>query len=505
MTKSVKVKAAFYAINGTGLGHISRLLNIARSTKHLLNAMGIKADFNFITTTEAPQVAWDFPVYKIPSKTIISETDTSDSFFYGNAQFFNSNLTALLRPDLLVMDTMPQGAFNEFLSLRNFAKRTVFINRHKNEQYSSSPTHLSHLQLYDLIITPDFPSEEKHYNIPENIKDRNVFSGVVHGYEKQNAWQKENVHKYFGVKDNQTFIYISAGGGGDKKAQENLHQLIKISSDDPENFILAGYGPLFRGDKIYKPNVIPFTDPDVKKFFKGFDIAISAAGYNTYQELLAAKIPTIFFSQEKGMDCQELRIDTGVKRGWNKKLNDFSEQTILSSISVLKNPKQRAVLMESLNKREQSDGRLTSAVELLKLHSSIKGSPVDYREIFMAAQSEKEWQYLKSNNLCKNNGIDFSQAYSIGKMWMQTTTNAAQQYNLSDKSFLAWEMSELLPSLRTFLEIGYNVGSESVKHNISKGRLSSLLKQIASDTEKACHKKPDSIKKCIQNMLISEQ
>ena len=90
------VKALFYGINGTGLGHISRLLNIARSTREILHAQGLTADFHFITTSEASQMAWDFPVYKLPSKTVIAGCDTKNKEFAAQSQFFISNLVALI-------------------------------------------------------------------------------------------------------------------------------------------------------------------------------------------------------------------------------------------------------------------------------------------------------------------------------------------------------------------------------------------------------------------------
>jgi len=125
------VSAVFYGINGTGLGHISRLLNIARAARELLHAMNIGADFHFITSSEAPQVAWDFPVTKLPSKTVVNGCDTSNPKFAALSKVMIMNLMTVLRPHLLVMDTMPQGSFGEFTLLKDLCRQKVFINRHK--------------------------------------------------------------------------------------------------------------------------------------------------------------------------------------------------------------------------------------------------------------------------------------------------------------------------------------------------------------------------------------
>jgi len=76
------LKIMFYAINGTGLGHLSRLLNLAREARSVLHAMDLKADFQFLTTSEASQACFDFPVYKLPSKTLLSQSDGSNKAYH---------------------------------------------------------------------------------------------------------------------------------------------------------------------------------------------------------------------------------------------------------------------------------------------------------------------------------------------------------------------------------------------------------------------------------------
>ena len=65
-----RLKLLFYAINGTGLGHLTRLLAVARSCREMAAAMGLESDIRFLTSSEASEVVWDFPVYKLPSKTV---------------------------------------------------------------------------------------------------------------------------------------------------------------------------------------------------------------------------------------------------------------------------------------------------------------------------------------------------------------------------------------------------------------------------------------------------
>jgi predicted glycosyltransferase len=386
-----KARIAFYGINGTGLGHYSRLLSIAREARELLHATGVGADFRFLTTSEAPQVAWDFPVWKLPSKTVVAGMDTDNADYAATSQLLVCNVVASMRPDVLVMDTLPQGSFGEFLQLRAFCRRSVFVNRHKSEAAAADPVHQAHLPLYDLILTPDVPEEAHRYVLPAPLSARNVFTGVVHGYRAEEAPPRQRVRDYFGVAAGQTVVYVSAGGGGDRHARAELAALVDEVSAGPAHFVLVGYGPLYRGEKRYAPNVVPLAEPDVRRFFPGVDLAFSAAGYNAYQELLAAGVPTAFYAQVKGMDRQDERVAIGAARGWHRRLDDFDALTIRDEVAALKDPAVRAAVARALAERGTADGALASAVELLRLHAAIPSSAVDERALLAAAVMRAAW------------------------------------------------------------------------------------------------------------------
>jgi len=427
------VKILFYGINGTGLGHISRLLNIAREARALLHAVGEKADFQFLTTSEAPQMAWDFPVWKLPSKTIVAGADTSNRTYAANCRFFITNLLGTFRPDILVVDTIPEGSFNEFVMLRDFCKATVFINRHTNETVAKSAVRLSHLALYDLVLVPDVEASRDRYVIPEGLENRFVFTGYVHGFRREDALTRPRVRKLFGVKEHQRVIYISAGGGGDKRAEENLRVLVDTVSSDPNNVVLVGYGPLYRGDKIYRENVIPLSDPDTRKFFDGVEVAFSAAGYNTYQELLAASVPTAFFAQRKGMDCQDERVRLGVEQGWHVELKSIDPESVAAALAFLTDRSNHADITEALSTREKPFGALASALEILKLHSSLKGSRVDFQKLHLVAALRRWWECLWLDT----QGASFADVVAAVLQWKSLSVSAHEMQAFCSDAIVA--------------------------------------------------------------------
>ncbi len=62
-----KIRILNYAVNGLGLGHITRLIAINRWIRRITGALGIKAEIFFLTSSECDTIAYqnDFSALKI--------------------------------------------------------------------------------------------------------------------------------------------------------------------------------------------------------------------------------------------------------------------------------------------------------------------------------------------------------------------------------------------------------------------------------------------------------
>lgn len=333
----------------------------------LVHALEWKAAFHLLTTSEAAHVSWDFPTWKIPSKTVVCQSDYANRKYLGDAAFFVTNQVALLRPDYLVLDTVAQGSFGEFLQLKHHAKKTVFINRHKREEALTGSSRQM-LRLYDLILTPDYESQAERYAyLEDELRVKNRFVTPIQSYRAEQAWSRTRVREYFGIKSDQKLVYVSAGGGGDNHASSLLESLVESLRQCLDVVTLVGYGPLYRGPKLYRERVIPFGETSVSRYFSGVDAALCAAGYNTFQKLLSAGVPTAFVSLPKGWDAQDERIALAVEQGLAQALNLPLEtaQICATLESLLGSSGQQ--LRHCLRKRDRAEGVLNAAETILRL------------------------------------------------------------------------------------------------------------------------------------------
>src|SRR5207248_3409922 len=117
----------FYAVNGLGLGHVTRLLAIARKLRVLMP----EAEIVFLTSSEAEDVIFreGFAAFKVPSKTIRMDAHIRPSTYSRMVQTVTLNLLAAFHPHILVVDTFPAGAIQELLPVLRWDSLKVFVFR----------------------------------------------------------------------------------------------------------------------------------------------------------------------------------------------------------------------------------------------------------------------------------------------------------------------------------------------------------------------------------------
>ncbi len=366
-----QLKILFYAINGTGLGHLSRLNNIAEDAALLCEKLGITPKFEFLTTSDAPALVNKFLTTKLPSKTTVRELNLPIRSATGLIKAQIISLVSSSNADCLVLDTNPKGSYGEFPFLRDLAKTSVFIDREKKTEVVDK-SFKNYVKLFDSVIVPErqgaMTSDCFHPNM--------CFSGKVHGFKPETALDRSSVKSIFGAT-NKKLIYLTSGGGGDPLSEKKLNEWINvISARFKDARIVVGYGALYKGNICYSlPNVIPYTGFGINKFFAGFDFAISAAGYNTFEELKAAKCPSMFYSLEKGMDDQLARIEQSA----NKQLCYLASDNLAKSLVEfqLNIPKIKSNLLED----DLEVGSVIAAGKLLETALSKRSIKIGAEEI----------------------------------------------------------------------------------------------------------------------------
>jgi len=109
-----------YAINGSGLGHLTRLIAVSRWMRRIATLLdGRPPEILFLTSSDASDVLSreSFAAFKIPSRTAAAKAELNKLEYRRLVKHFVWNTLGVFSPDLLVVDTFPSGSFDELFQI----------------------------------------------------------------------------------------------------------------------------------------------------------------------------------------------------------------------------------------------------------------------------------------------------------------------------------------------------------------------------------------------------
>jgi UDP-N-acetylglucosamine:LPS N-acetylglucosamine transferase len=98
------------------------------------------------------------------------------------------------------------------------------------------------------------------------------------------------------------------------------------------------------------------------RWFAAFDFCLSAAGYNSFAELLAHRLPTIFVPNDHpSMDRQDLRARYAHRNGLGLHLGLHDRGGIKAALALMRDPANRAAMAVRLAALPQATGAAEAA------------------------------------------------------------------------------------------------------------------------------------------------
>lgn len=387
-------RIVLYAVNGSGLGHVTRLLAVARWMRRYATFLdGALPEIFFLTSTEATGLLAEagFPAFKLPSKSVARRSGLDLLEYRRLARHFVWSTLNVFVPDLLVVDTFPAGSFDELFQLLDGPFCKAFIHRRVKPEYARRPIFHAALGLYDVIAAPHGtldppadaapppaepgpPQEQAPVGaaapssrfLPPRAPQP-VPCGEVLQLEQEEAWSREQVFQELGLQPSTRLVYLSAGGGGDPGCERVLTSLVEALRGQPGLHLLVGAGPLYQGRRPGGAQVTWSSDAGIARWFAACDAAISAGGYNTFHELIYFGVPSLFFAQDKVADDQQQRIAAAVARGACGWLADPADAAaVRRELAALLQPERRAALREACARLLPENGASRCARVLLE-------------------------------------------------------------------------------------------------------------------------------------------
>ena len=316
----VKKRISFlsYAVNGAGVGHVVRQVAIHKWLRRLCSAGNIKSEHWFLTTSEADGLVFreGFAAFKLPSKTIVEAAGIDKIAYLAMAKQWVWTSITVLRPDVLIVDTFAEGSFHELPAVLDVVGTSVLVQRPVKDSFTLRPGHLSLLQAYDRVIVPEHEDDVPQLREVMGVQSSRLrFVGPVVRADAFAAFTRTSARQRLGVDSDVRCVLVTGGGGGDDTI-DALFDAVEaaVGSDERVHLVLAA-GPLFRGRPRRGPRRTMFVDHDLAEHAAAFDVAVSAAGFNTIHELLLFGVPLLVLPQDKIADDQGARARRYAERG----------------------------------------------------------------------------------------------------------------------------------------------------------------------------------------------
>ena len=340
----------FMATNGVGLGHLTRCLAVARRMKEHLGTKKIV----FLTTCPALHLVRNegFIPFYVPSKEMFKDNITSSQWDELLSTAFH-DLFSLYEFGTIIFDgAIPYQSLAAVLEKNEHITR-IWIRRGSAKKGTQTARQKSE-DLFDYILTPSEAGDE----IPAN-HEKSIFVEPIVYLNRNELMSKADVRKNFGVSDTQKLIYVQLGAGKINNTENVLNTVINLLLEDKENVIVIGQSPL--GDLLnyVHERIIIIKDYPNSKYFKGFDMAISACGYNSFHELLYANVPTVFLpNTNTGTDDQTARALRSEKYGLGIVVDEPKSEKIRKAIQVLRSVAKNIKVDFNFNGSQQASDKI---------------------------------------------------------------------------------------------------------------------------------------------------
>ena len=289
--------ALFLSSNGTGMGHVTRLLAVARRLKNVepvfvsmaqaiepIESFGYTAEYvssaNYLGVDPIRRDGW----FRAELEHLIDAYNASIVVYDGNAP-----------TDGLIQAVGSRGGCR-LVWLRGGMIGSARMPLIENSRYC------------DLIIEPGEVASEVDHGITSFRRSETVLVDPILLLDPPELLPPSEARQLLGLDPSQTAVLVQLGSGSNRDIVKLVDEVVtELARLGDVQVAIAEWAsalelpPLWAGHRILRG--YPFA-----QYYPAFDFTVSAAGYNTFHEVLAYGIPSVFIANTHGsMDDQASR------------------------------------------------------------------------------------------------------------------------------------------------------------------------------------------------------
>jgi UDP:flavonoid glycosyltransferase YjiC (YdhE family) len=342
-----------FSQNGVGLGHVVRQLAISRHlSKH--------HDVLFCSMSQAIDVidAYGYQVEYLPSH-VYTGVEYVDWHPWARDQV--EQMMDFYDVGAVVLDgSVPYLGLLDAVAPRPDV-RLVWIRRPMWRPTPESLLRIAQQRFFDLIIEPAELAGEVDKGPTVAHRDRSVCVDPIRLLEERELLTRRQAAQSLGLDPARPAALIQLGSGANRDIVGLTDRILEATRKfDGLQVVIAEW--LNSAETLDLWDGVPcLSGFPISRYFRAFDFSISAAGYNSFHEVLSYGLPTIFIGNpRKYMDDQGARADFAAKHG-AAMVSGSAPREIAAALSRVMNDDERRAIEKAARRLSRPNGAKAAA------------------------------------------------------------------------------------------------------------------------------------------------
>jgi UDP:flavonoid glycosyltransferase YjiC (YdhE family) len=334
----------FVSSNGTGLGHLTRSMAVARRLDR-------DVESTFITFSRAAPVVREmgFPVEYMASH---------GSAGAGSDLLWSRRTAARLRaaigeadPDLLLFDGILP--YDPLLAAMRRVPVTVW-SRRGMWQPGASTAPLTRSDLFDAILEPgEFAADADSGPTRARRGEAHQVPPIVF-LDDLEVLPRADAARELGLDPAKRAILVQLGQGTEVAAATDRCLRVLAARDDVQ---VAAASSAIAGLLDVPAGIVHLRSTyPMSRYYAAFDGAVAAAGYNAFHELVRFGVPALFVPMHRETDDQAARARYAADVGVGLAVEGSGDERITDRLGELLDPRRRDAMRERLRELRPENG-----------------------------------------------------------------------------------------------------------------------------------------------------
>lgn len=304
----------FISSNGVGMGHLTRLMAMARRASPATQPV-------FLTASQAvaPVRAMGFPCEYVPGRAHLGGSGAQWNHLLHRR--INEIITHL-RPRAVVFDgTSPYAGL---LRARADHPRLPFVwSRRAMWQEGKSEWAVAQGDAFDRVIEPGEVAADYDHGRTVPARGAATVVSPVTLLDAEELLDSREARTALGLDPDRPAALIHLGAGNLNDIAPIADAMVQAFDSWPHLQICFTSAVIAERDAVPHSGVTALSVHPISRYLRAFDVAASAAGYNSFHELLRAGVPTIFVPNTRTqLDDQVARARYAHDHGFGRLLED---------------------------------------------------------------------------------------------------------------------------------------------------------------------------------------